>query len=1112
MRPLLFRLAPQIFRRLVQLSVVVFMVYAAAGGPWRNFKRAHNSRRLVGLMEGDGWAMLYGWNDDFLGLFGESYEVSLNMLGMPWAATLFGLETADPIMAMGHMLSTLSFSTSLFLGLLLPLGVAALLGKVFCSHLCPARFIFDIAQAVRRGLIRLGIPMPTFRSRIRLGGWVLLGGLVGTLTAGMGVWLLILPYVAAGMALFFAVSAGALSGLFFVVAGWVLLDLFFAPGFFCHNLCPQGFLLETFARFAPLRLTKKAAACPSSCRTCEKVCPYGLSPRLETHRPACDNCGVCAAACPQGLLAREVIVPKKRAPKQLPVVGMLALCVLAMTGFSEKAQAHHNKGLPHYGYFENYPQVPTEEYVYIEKGYEFGGTIFNFQGYDLRRTSDTPNDVKFFVYVYDLKADKAYLGPADFQILLDDKVVSAFSRTKVDEETIYSTRETLPESGEYVLAITLKTDPPMRLDMPFEIDLATDRVNWALIGGLSIPVFLVFILAIYGRSRRAKKPRPQSSAMGAGTASVFLAAAGLTFGLGLSHPAMADGGEATGGGAVQGQPQGQMACGKGVCGSGGGGPAGQMACGGGAGGHGDGSMEGGHTMTHYTTEDGGQVMVMGGIPRWLFLVGVAGILLLSFLVVEIVGSRKKKGFRLNLIANKKVYRFVRHRAFQAIPQLTMAVLLFALLYAGLFGSRVQNIAPVAVWTIWWAGLIIVIALLGPLFCFACPWDGLANLASRLRAWAKVEPISFGLNFPAWLKNVYPAIFLFVMLTWLELGFGVTTDPRGTAYMGLCMASLAILFALLYDGKKFCAHLCPVGRISGIYSNFAPVEIRGKNPSVCAKCKTEDCLHGAGDGYACPTGISLKVIQDATHCTFCTECIKSCKKQNIAFNLRPFGADLDVEREGRMDEAWLALALLALTLFHGLSMTPAWENFAPGGTSLLKWMSLTLGTPKVINFTVAMVLANAIPIALYWVSCRVAAAWTGHILTPKTLFIQFAYSLLPVALFYHLAHNLMHLLMEGGAIIPMLSDPLGTGADYFGTRDMHVGHLVSEQAIWITQVVLILIGHVIGIVVAHRIGHRLFSDRTKAAKSLVPMFIIMVLISVGGLGLMAMDMNMRVGRM
>ena len=54
-----------------------------------------------------------------------------------------------------------------------------------------------------------------------------------------------------------------------------------------------------------------------------------------------------------------------------------------------------------------------------------------------------------------------------------------------------------------------------------------------------------------------------------------------------------------------------------------------------------------------------------------------------------------------------------------------------------FGKAAKpNPLPLAVWTVWWAGLIFAVAVLGPAFCFACPWDGLANLATRLRLAAR----------------------------------------------------------------------------------------------------------------------------------------------------------------------------------------------------------------------------------------------------------------------------------------------------------------------------------------------------------------------------------------
>lgn len=1039
----------QLLRRALQLSVPFFLVYAALGSPWRNFKVAHNHRRLVGLIDGDFWGFLYGLNEDMLAVVGEPYEVSKQFLAFPWSARVFGVDTADPLLVASFAAHNGWVPSSLLIAVLLPVGMAVLLGKVFCSHLCPMRLLFELAQAVGAGLARLGVELPRYQPSVRIGGWVLLGGLLASASAGMGVWLFVLPYVSLAAGIYYAVGAGAGVGLLIVAGGWFLVDLALAPGFFCRSLCPTGFLLENLGRWSLLRVARQGEKpCPRGCNVCQDACPYRLTPRERTHRPACDNCARCVTACPTKRLTRRLTI--------------LASVVAGFAVLPAGASAHHNKGMPHYGYFENYPQVPTEEYVVVQGRWEFGATIFNFQGLD-RRNADTPNDVKVYCYLYDLEEDTGHTGAVDFEIYRDGERITRFERVRVDEEAIYSTRQTLPHSGEYSLVAHVGAE---RVTLPFYVDLATDRVHWGLVAAVTAPAVVLFGLALYGRKRRRRKRRRPRAQAGA-------AAVGL---LGLLSCATTH--------AQSGPGE--------VC------PyCAMINC----------------TMQHFPTADGGSVMVMGGIPLWLFLGGVAALILLTFVGTEWLGPRVGAGFRLNLIGNRRVYGWVRSRWFQAVPQLLAVMGLFFLTYVGLFGSGARNLTPVAVWTIWWAGLIFAVLLFASVWCFICPWDGLANLVSRLGLASKTEGLSMNLRYPDWAKNMYPAIALFAVLTWLELGYGVTTDPRATAYMGLGMGVLAVCAALLWSEKRFCAHFCPVGRICGIYSNFAPLEIRGRKAATCEKCRTEDCLHGNKQGYPCPTGLSLKTVQDATMCTMCTECIKSCDKQNIALNLRPFGADLrDPVRVPRRDEAWLAVSLLGLTLFHGLSMTPAWESFDPGGFSILKWMSVNLGTPRTFNFTLGMALATGLPILLYWLCCQLSARWAQNGVTADTLFRSYAYALLPVALFYHLAHNLMHLLMEGGEVVPLLSDPMGTGADWLGTAGVHVGSLISESALWYMQVALILIGHVFGIIVAHRIGHRLYRDRKAAFLSLSTTPIMMVLISVCGLWLMHMDMNMRVGRM
>ncbi len=492
---------PQLLRRSLQLGVIALMIYAAFGGPWRNYKLAHNHRRLVSLIEGPVWGTLYGINEDVLALVGEPARVSLGFLGFPWSARVFGLETADPSMVLANTIQTRTFRPELWLGLIVPLLVALILGKVFCSHLCPMRLLFELGQGVRRGLERLGVELPELRSRNRWGGWVLAGGLLATLTSSAVVWLILLPYASFGASLSLMVTTGTLSGLAAVVAGWWLLDLLAAPGYFCHNLCPTGFLLETVSRFSLLRLRKVDDACPPSCDLCHRTCPYGLEPALKRQHPACDNCGRCVAVCPGQRLVRRIdLVALKRHKRAAVAAGIIALALAPAP-----AQAHHNKGLPHYGYYENYPQVPTEEYIDFVGRWEIGTVIFNFQGYD-RRAADTPNDVKIFLYLYDLEADQAYAGPLAVEIRHKGEVVSRFDRLQVDEEAVYSTRETLPVSGNYELVAFVEGEGGAeQVPLRFYVDLHGGRIRWGLIAALGAPVALIFWLALFGRRRRRRR-------------------------------------------------------------------------------------------------------------------------------------------------------------------------------------------------------------------------------------------------------------------------------------------------------------------------------------------------------------------------------------------------------------------------------------------------------------------------------------------------------------------------------------------------------------------------------------------------------------------------------
>jgi len=253
----------------------------------------------------------------------------------------------------------------------------------------------------------------------------------------------------------------------------------------------------------------------------------------------------------------------------------------------------------------------------------------------------------------------------------------------------------------------------------------------------------------------------------------------------------------------------------------------------------------------------------------------------------------------------------------------------------------------------------------------CPWDAIAGWTEKLRLWKKTDQgLGLGLKWPRSLRNVWPATFLFITLTWIELGFGVTMRPLATAYLAIAMVVLAIVSAFVFERKGFCRYGCLVGRVSGLYAMFGGVEVRHRDENVCASCHTKECVQGSDTAYGCPTFEHPGKMAVNTYCIQCTECLQACPHENMTVNLRPWGADLAVQGKPRSDEAYLALLMLAISSFHGLTMTPVWGQ-------MTGWIEAGLPLGRMASFSAAMAWLMAAPILIYavlvWWSYRIVRA-------------------------------------------------------------------------------------------------------------------------------------------
>ncbi|NOX29812.1 MAG: hypothetical protein GXP35_07175 [Actinobacteria bacterium] len=112
---------------------------------------------------------------------------------------------------------------------------------------------------------------------------------------------------------------------------------------------------------------------------------------------------------------------------------------------------------------------------------------------------------------------------------------------------------------------------------------------------------------------------------------------------------------------------------------------------------------------------------------------------------------------------------------------------------------------------------------------------------------------------------------------------------------------------------------------------------------------------------------------------------------------------------------------------------------------------------------------------------------------------FAPSLIPIAFGYGIAHTFSLLVFEGQTLIIRISDPFGNGADWFGTNTWVENYTaVSTSLIAWVQVGAIIIGHLVGVIVAHDTALERYKTSDSALRSQYAMILAMIAYTVAGL--------------
>jgi hypothetical protein len=464
------------------------------------------------------------------------------------------------------------------------------------------------------------------------------------------------------------------------------------------------------------------------------------------------------------------------------------------------------------------------------------------------------------------------------------------------------------------------------------------------------------------------------------------------------------------------------------------------------------------------------------IPLWLYLYGAAAAVVIAFVPLALF-SRKERD-------EDAAYRYPRFDLFRVRPLRTLltsrlltgglrllsVALFFVVVIAGLVGLQSGfNIAPTFVWVTWWVGLSFFTALVGNLWPLVNPWKVIFDSAEGLvRRLGLRDGLELGAPYPEAL-GIWPAVGLYLVFVWTENVFSGSYVPRNIALFALAY-TLITLYCMAFFGKETWLRRGEVFSVFfGLLGRFAPTEVRVKDPDVCLGC--DYC-----DG-------------EAGRCVNCYECFARATAEERELNLRPPAVGLGLPERVPPGAAAFVIVVLAGVTFDGLLQTPL-------------WLEIVRLTP--VTQTLGVILLPLLFFCIYLGFVELSRILGGGGEVGFRRFASaYAFSLVPIAIAYQMAHYYTYLLIQGQMIFSLVSDPLGWGWNLFGTADFEPYYgIVGAGFVWYSQVGLIVAGHVIAVYLAHSISLRLQRDPARAFRSQLPMLVLMVLYTVTSLWILA----------
>jgi hypothetical protein len=445
------------------------------------------------------------------------------------------------------------------------------------------------------------------------------------------------------------------------------------------------------------------------------------------------------------------------------------------------------------------------------------------------------------------------------------------------------------------------------------------------------------------------------------------------------------------------------------------------------------------------------------IPAWLFAWGASIVLIASFFALSAAWRKPRFEEAHWRPFGAGLSRLLPSRPVQVLCGLLGVFLLGVAIYTGLHGTEApdRNFALTFLFVTTWLGFPFFSALFGDIFRPVNPWRAVGRtFGAGFRAIAGQRPAH--LAYPEKLGR-WPAAIGLLAVVWLEVVYGssggvavgLAPDAAATAALFYSVYTLAMM--ALFGVEEWCDRGEIFSVYFGMFSQLGLFAVRG---GVLGRRRP---LAAATHWATLPGSAAVAIASIAS-------------------------TSFDGAQEGAFKSA----------------IESVFDWFVDRGVGLTASLRLT--------DTIFMLACFAGIGLVYLLGVRGMRTVRGAP-SLSQLRIGFAHTLIPIALAYLVAHYFsLFVFQEQAQFTYLLSDPLGTATtDLFGTASGGIDFtILSANAIWYVQVGALVVGHVLGLTLAHDRALVYWPDYRQAARSQYWMLAVMVAFTCFGLYLLSVS--------